>query len=126
MTLFKRGNYRFTITIEDNDGLFRPIVDSPFYLEVQPHNTSWRYSFVNGTGVDVERGVFVGKIETINLYVKDIYDNFYNQTKFMGLKHYNISGACNGTDDVPVNDTTSVPICKFRFKIISFRWTIST
>lgn len=58
--------------------IYRAIVGSPFSLEVQPHNTSWRYSFVNGTGVDLEKGVFVGKIETINLYVKDIYDNYYN------------------------------------------------
>jgi hypothetical protein len=24
----------------------------------------------------------VGKVETINLYIKDVYDNFYNQTRF--------------------------------------------
>ncbi len=30
----------------------------------------------------------------------------------MDIKHYNISGACNGTIDVPINDTVSVPVCK--------------
>ena len=34
VTLFKRGNYRFTITLEDEEGLYRPIVGSPFSLEL--------------------------------------------------------------------------------------------
>jgi hypothetical protein len=82
VTLLRRGNYVFTITIQDSEGLYRPIKDSPFFLEVQPFEPSMYYSFVNGTGVDLVRGVFVGKVETINLYIKDVYDNFYNQTRF--------------------------------------------
>lgn len=54
--------------------------------------------------------VYVGRVENINLYVKDIYDNFYNQTEFGGMKPYNVTGRCNGTEYVPVNDTTSQPI----------------
>lgn len=34
VTLFRRGNYVFTITIQDSEGLYRPIKDSPFSLEV--------------------------------------------------------------------------------------------
>jgi hypothetical protein len=34
VTLFRRGNYVFTITIQDSEGLYLPIRDSPFYLEV--------------------------------------------------------------------------------------------
>jgi hypothetical protein len=94
-TLFKRGNYRLEILLKDPDGRFRGISGSPFYLEVQPNNASQRYSFVNGTGADVTDAVYVGRVENINLYVKDIYDNFYNQT---------------GTEYVPVNDTTSQSI----------------
>lgn len=65
---------------------------------------------MNGTGVDINDAAYVGRVENINLYVKDIYDNFYNQTDFMGLKSYNVTGRCNGTEYVPVNDTTSQPI----------------
>ena len=105
--LFKRGNYRFDIKLKDPDGKFRHIQDSPFYLEVLPNNSTRDYSFVNGTGVDITDAVYVGRVENINLYVKDIYDNFYNQTEFGGLKAYNVTGRCNGTEYVPVNDTTS-------------------
>lgn len=45
----------------------------------------------------------------------------------MGLKHYNVSGACNGTVDVPVNDTISNPLCKFLnfIDLLYFRWFLS-
>jgi hypothetical protein len=45
---------------------------------VLPNNSTRDYSFVNGTGVDITDAVYVGRVENINLYVKDIYDNFYN------------------------------------------------
>jgi hypothetical protein len=109
-TLFKRGNYRLDIRLKNTDGKFMGISGSPFYLEVQPNNASKRYSFVNGTGVDINDAAYVGRVENINLYVKDIYDNFYNQTEFKGLKSYNVTGRCNGTEYVPVNDTISQPI----------------
>jgi hypothetical protein len=76
--LFKRGNYRVQILLKDNEGVFKSIYGSPFYLEVQPNNASFRYSFVNGTGVDILTAVYIGRVENINLYVKDIYDNYYN------------------------------------------------
>lgn len=37
------------------------------------------------------------------------------------MKLYNISGACNGTIDVPVNDTAAVPLCK-KLATYMFRW----
>jgi hypothetical protein len=80
VTLFKRGQYRVQILLKDNEGRFRSISGSPFFLEVQPNNASFRYSYVNGSGVDINTAVYVGRVENINLYVKDIYDNFYNQT----------------------------------------------
>jgi hypothetical protein len=34
VTLYKRGNYKFTINLKDNEGVFKSIVGSPFSLEL--------------------------------------------------------------------------------------------
>ena len=78
-TLYVIGVYKFSIYLQDDDGQFEKIKDSPFTLEVFPNEPSPIYSLITGSGVI---GAMIGRVEYLYLQVKDIYDNQYNLSKF--------------------------------------------
>lgn len=71
-TLFVIGVYQFNVYLQDNDGQFYKIRDSPFTLEVFPNEPSPVYSLISGSAVT---SVIIGRVEYMRLQVKDIYDN---------------------------------------------------
>lgn len=108
-TLFVRGNYYFNIYLQDQvEGRFTKIKNSPFYLEVFPAEPSANYSSVSGSGVTK---TIIGRVEEIDIQVRDIYNNEFNSSTYLDKLVYNVSVVCNNTDKIPVNLTSSHPKC---------------
>jgi hypothetical protein len=108
-TLFTIGVYKFSIYLQNDDGLYEQIRDSPFTLEVFPNEPSPQYSLISGSGVNK---IMIGRVEHLFLEVKDLYNNKYNMNYFKDNLVYHISLICNDTNSIHVNLTTSQPKSK--------------
>jgi hypothetical protein len=53
----------------------------------------------------------IGRVEEIDIQVRDIYNNEFNSSTYLDKLVYNVSVVCNNTDKIPVNLTLSHPKC---------------